>query len=112
MSHDDTDKVVSLDDFRIRTDREFEDEQMAYVEALWGKESFAYNAAIRDMEAMRRGDDDKTLRPPETFHEVYLMVMHIRALANDIARHYGLTDLVRIEDDVGHPTPDPEDPAT
>lgn len=111
MSNDDNDKVVSLDDFRIRLDREFEDEQVAYVEALWGKESFAYNAAIRDLEAMRRGEDDKALRPPETYHEVYLLVLHVRALANDVARHYGLHDLVRAEDDVGQaPTPNNTDP--
>ena len=30
--------VVSLDEYRIREEREFKDEQMLYVEALWGRE--------------------------------------------------------------------------
>jgi hypothetical protein len=96
------DNIVSLDDHRIRTAAEFEDEQMAYLEALWGKESFAFNVAIRDLEAVRRGSDDKALRPPETYHEALHMVLHVRSLANDLARHFGLDDLVRPVDDL-HP---------
>jgi len=95
----DEENVVSLDEHRIRSEGEFEDEQVAYVEALWGRESFAYNVAVRDLEAMRRGRDDGALRPPETYHEAMHMVLHVRALANDIARHFGLTDRVRSEDD-------------
>ena len=91
--------VVSLDAHRIKAEGEFEDEQVAYVEALWGKETFAYNVAVRDLEAMRRGQDDGSLRPPETYHEAVHMVLHVRALANDVARHFGLTDRVRSEDD-------------
>jgi len=103
-------KVISLDEHRIRTEREFEDDQVAYVEALWGKETFAYNVAVRDLEAMRRGDDDGSLRPPETTHEAVHMVAHVRALANDLARHFGLDFLVREEDDIQlEPSDDAED---
>lgn len=91
--------VVNLDAHRIRAESEFEDDGVAYVEALWGRESFAFNVAVRDLEAMRRGGDDGALRPPETYHEAQHMVLHVRALANDIARHFGLTERVRSEDD-------------
>lgn len=109
--NDDDGKVVSLAEHRIRVDREFEDDTVAYVEALWGRETFAYNAAIRDLEALRRGEDDGSLRPPETYYEVYLLVAHIRGLANELARLYGLEDLVRPEDDeaITLPPNPPED---
>lgn len=96
-------KVVNLDEHRIRVEREFEDEMVAYVEALWGRDSFAWNVAIRDLEAMRRDaeEPDKPLRPPETTHEAIMMVLHVRALANDVARHFGLDHMVREHDDVG-----------
>lgn len=96
-----TDAVVDLDEHRIRTEREFEDQQVLYVEALWGKETFAYNVAIRDLEAMRRGTEspNRPLRPPETDYEVELAVRHIRWLGNELARHFGMDDLVRPEDD-------------
>jgi len=97
---DEDPKVVSLDDHRIRIERDFDDDSVAYVEALWGKETFAFNAAIRDMELMRRGQDDGSLRPPETVYEGTLMVLHVRSLANDLARHFGLDELVRDEDDL------------
>lgn len=98
---DDT-PVVSLDDHRIRVEKEFEDEQVLYVEALWGRETFAYNVAIRDIERMRRGMEapGKPLRPPETHYEVELVIQHLRWLANEFARVAGSTDLVRPEDDV------------
>jgi len=92
--------VTNLDDVRIRVGREFEDEQVAYVEALWGKKTYAFNAAIRDLEAMRRGKDDGTLRKPETYHEGMLLVHHVRALANDLARNFGMDHLVREDDDL------------
>jgi hypothetical protein len=96
--------VVSLDQYRIRAEQEFEDEQVAYVEALWGKETYAFNVAIRDLEGMRRGTEDltKPLRTPQTYHEALHMVLHVRALGNDLARHFGLDDLVRPVDDL-HP---------
>jgi len=94
-------KVVSLDAHRIRVEREFADEQMAYVEALWGRETFAFNAVVRDLEALRRGTEDpsKPLRPPETYYEAALLVRHVRGLANALARHFGIDDQVRPEDD-------------
>jgi hypothetical protein len=98
--HDDR-KIVSLDEHRIRVEREFEDNSVAYVEALWGEETFAFNAAIRDLEGMRRGQDDGSLRPPETTHEAISLVLHCRSLANDLARHFGLDHMVREHDDVG-----------
>jgi len=97
----DDDKIVSLDAHRIRTVGEFSDEQVAYVEALWGKETWAFNIAIRDLEAMRRGSGEKELRPPQTYHEVQQVILQVRALANEIARFYGFEELARKGDDVG-----------
>jgi hypothetical protein len=94
-------KVVDLDEHRVRIDREFEDNTVAYIEAIWGEKTFAFNAAIRDLEMMRRGRDDGSLRPPETDHEGRMMVLHCRSLANDLARHFHLMDMVREHDDVG-----------
>ena len=94
------DKIISLEDYRIRTDREFEDEMVAYVECLWGKRTFAFNVAVRDLEKMRRGEQDPTLRPPETDWEALHLAKHVRALANDILRHFNLADFVREEDDM------------
>lgn len=98
---DDPENVVFLEEHRIRSEQEFSDEQVAYVEALWGRETWAFNVAIRDLEVMRRGSEDKSLRPPETYHEVEQVVRHIRALANEVSRFYGIEDLVRREDDFG-----------
>ncbi len=97
---EDSDNIHYLDDYRIRTSREFEDEMVAYLECLWGRETFAFNLAVRDLEKMRRGLTDPELRPPETDWEALHMALHIRALANDVLRHYGLADHVRPEDDL------------
>ena len=70
--------LISLDDFRIRSETAFETHPVAYVEAVWGKDTMAFNAAIQDLEAMRRGLEGE-LRPPETYHEVQHLVLHIRA---------------------------------
>lgn len=94
------DKVISLEDYRIRTEREFEDEMVAYVECVWGKRTFAFNVAVRDLEKMRRGEKDPTLRPPETDWEALHLAKHVRALANDILRHFSLDAFVREEDDM------------
>jgi hypothetical protein len=93
--------VVSLDDHRVRTEREFEGASVLYIEALWGKETVAFDVAIRDLERMRRGteEDSQPLRPPETYHEAVHAVLHVRGLANDIARFFDLADFVRDEDD-------------
>jgi hypothetical protein len=93
-------KVVDLSLHRIRIEEEFQDEQVAYLEALWGKGTFAFNVAVRDLELMRRDRDDGSLRPPETYHEALHMILHVRALANDLARHFGMPDQVRAEDDI------------
>lgn len=92
--------VTSLAEHRIRAEEEFEDEQVAYIEALWGKNTYAFNAAVRDLEGMRRGKDDGSLRPPMTYYEAEHMVLHVRALANDLARHFNMPDMVRAEDDL------------
>ena len=93
--------VVSLDQHRIRANGEFADESVAYVEALWGKSTFAFNAAVRDLEAMRRGTEEPgmPLRPPETYHEATHLIRHVRALANDLARHFKVDDEIREVDD-------------
>lgn len=94
-------KVVDLDQHRIRVENEFEDNTIAYVEAIWGESTFGFNAAIRDLELMRQGKDDGSLRPPETEHEAMMLVLHCRALANDLARHFKLSGMIREHDDVG-----------
>jgi len=105
------DNVTSLDDHRIRAEKEFEDEQVAYLEVLWGKKTYSFNAAVRDLELMRRGQDDGSLRPPETSWEAEHVVFHVRSLANDLARFWNQDHLVREEDDRPE-TPKPtEDPA-
>jgi hypothetical protein len=93
--------VTDLDEVRIRLGVDLKTEAIAYVEAVWGKETYGFNAAIRDLEAMRRGRDDGTLRRPETYYEGMLLVHHVRALANDLARNFGMDHLVREEDDLG-----------
>jgi hypothetical protein len=101
------DNVVSLDEHRIRTLREFEDDAMAYVECLWGRKTFAFNVAVRDLEKLRHGVPSQELRSPETDWEVLHLALHIRALANDVLRHFGLSDYVRPEDDLVKRLPDP-----
>jgi hypothetical protein len=109
---EDSSRVISLDQHRIRSDAEFQDEQVAYMEVIWGRETFAYNLAIRDLELMRRGGEDKTLRPPQTYHELQHLVLHIRALANDLAREYGMEELIREDDDLERPKGEgPHDPS-
>ena len=91
--------LAILDDHRIRKDSEFTDDAVAYVEGLWGKKTFAFNVAVRDLEKMRRGTDDRALREPATYHEALHLVKHIRQLANDVARHFGVIE-IRPEDDL------------
>jgi hypothetical protein len=95
------DGVVSLDEHRIRSEAEMDSELVLYLEGVWGKETVGFNVAIRDLEAMRRGTEEPglPLRIPETDHEVIHAVLHIRALANDVARHFNLEHLVRESDD-------------
>tara|TARA_R110000824_G_scaffold61864_14_gene164174 strand:- start:110 stop:625 length:516 start_codon:yes stop_codon:yes gene_type:complete len=102
----DTSKVV-LDpaDRQLRREREFESEAVAYVEAIWGHETFAFDCAVRDLEAMRRGGEDGTLRPPETDYEAEMLVRHVRDLANELARITGQQHLIRPEDDLRKATP-------
>lgn len=88
-----------LDDHRIRKDSEFTDDMVAYVEGVWGRKTFAYNVAVRNLEQMRRGVDDRALREPATYHEALHIVRHVRQLANDIARHFGVVE-IRPEDDL------------
>jgi len=92
--------VLDPKDRQLRRDREFDSEAVAYIEALWGKETFAFDAAVRDLEGMRRGSEDKELRPPETDYEAELLVRHVRDLANEMARLFGQVHLIRPEDDI------------
>jgi len=82
--------LVDLDKHRIQTELEFPDEQVAYAEFLWGRTTFGYNLAIRDLEQMRRGKDDGSLRPPETYHEIFHLIRNLREMASHIAQTYGL----------------------
>ena len=76
------------------------DEKMASLKVIWGKETFAYDVLIRDLELVRRGvDDGGRLRAPETDHERVLLITHVRALANDLAKAWGFRHLIRPGDD-------------
>jgi len=95
----DDDKVVSLD--QVRALRDFEsDEKLAYIEVLWGRETFAVHAAIRDIMAMQSGQEseDKPLREPETVFEAQVLVDRMRWVANFLAEEWGLDERVRPED--------------
>lgn len=96
------DNLVDLESYRVQVEGEFREEQVAYLEALWGKKTWAFNVAVRDLEKLRRGEDDPVLREPQTYFEVQKLVQHIRGLANDLARHYGYSELVRESDDPGN----------
>lgn len=93
--------VLDFNEKRLRQEREFDGEAVAYVEAIWGQETFAVDFAVRNLELMRRGlDKTKELRPPQTDYEAELIVRHVRDLANDIARSTGQAHLIRPEDDL------------
>lgn len=96
---EETGNISILDDHRIRKESEFTDDMVAYVEGLWGRKTYAFNVAVRNLEQMRRGVDDRSLREPQTYHEALHLVRHVRQLANDIARHFGVLE-VRSEDDL------------
>lgn len=96
---DEHDNVVSLD--RIRALKEFDDDdKVAYVEVLWGEHTFAVHAAVRDLEAMRRGTEDasKPLRDPETAFEAEVLIKRLRWVTNYLAAAWELEHLVRQED--------------
>ncbi|NBR00994.1 MAG: hypothetical protein EBT97_11195 [Actinobacteria bacterium] len=91
--------VSGLD--RIRALRDFDDDvRTAYVEVLWGERTFAVHAAIRDLEALRRGTEppDRPLRDPETVYEAETLVARLRWVTNYLAREWGLEHRVRPED--------------
>lgn len=96
----DEDKVVDLS--RVRTLRDFTaEDKLAYIEILWGEsDTFAVNAVIRDLEALRRGteDEEKPLRDPETEYEGEAILRRLRFVANHLAEAWGLDHLIRPED--------------
>lgn len=100
--------VLDIADKKLRHEREFESEAVAYIEAIWGKQTFAFDAAIRDLEAMRRNSEDKSLRPPETDYEAELLIRHVRDLANEMCRLLNQSHLIRPEDDIRKESPDVE----
>jgi hypothetical protein len=130
MSNDDNDKVIDLHavserfrqgqrphiaDHQAHGGGEVEggddDELLAYVEVMWGFETWQCHTAIRDIEALRRGTErDKALRHPETDHEKMLLLVHLRSLANDLARDWGLSDFIRMGDDLHTQPEEPEEP--
>lgn len=91
-------KVVDLDKYRLKLD--LESPPIAFLEAVWGNQVFGFNAVVRDLEDLRRGGDGGELDNPRTHYEVVLLVKHTRALANDIARRFGLEELINEEDDL------------
>jgi hypothetical protein len=107
MTTDDEPKVINLDQHRLRLAGEgkpgapdLDTDPVAYIEGIWGTDAYGWNAVIVDIEAMRRGGEHLPLRPPETSYEVGLIIRHMRALANDIARQSGMGHLVREEDEL------------
>ena len=104
------DNVVDL--ARVRALKEFEgEEDLAYVEILWGERgAFGVHAAIRDLEAMRKGTEDPAhpLRDPETTFEAEAILRRIRYVANFLAHKWGLDHQVHPEDWQGG-TPPPSD---
>ena len=101
---DDDSKIVDLDRHRIRLALEgkpgapdLDTEPLAYVEAVWGPEVYGWNALVVDLEARRRGGVSLPLRPPATQYEAELLVTHVRGLANDLARQFGLDHLITEE---------------
>lgn len=106
----DNDKVVSLD--QVRALRDFDgDEKLAYIEILWGRETFGVHAAIRDLVAMQsdQESEDKPLREPETVFEAQVLVDRMRWVTNFLARQWGLEERVRPEDWQGDERKLPED---
>ncbi len=75
-------------------------EPLAYVEAVWGPTVYGYNAYTVDMEAHRRGEAPSQLRVPETDYERELIIRHVRALANDLARQFNRPDLIDTDHDL------------
>jgi len=73
---------------------------LAYFEVVWGEDVYGWNAVVRDTEDMRRGGDGVSLEPPRTDYEKEMLVRHVRAVANDMARVFNLAHLVRLGDDL------------
>ena len=71
-----------------------------YKRQVWGEEVYGWNAVIRDTEDMRRGGDGRALAPPRTDYEREMLVRHVRAVANDMARVFNLPHLLKREDDL------------
>jgi hypothetical protein len=108
MSANDDDIIgkpfFALGPHRIRTKGEepldLDTHPVAYFEAVWGEEVYGWNAVVRDTEDMRRGGDGVELAPPRTDYEREMLVRHVRAVANDMARVFNLAHLIRQEDDL------------
>lgn len=104
------DNVVSLD--KIRALKDFDkDDKLAYVEILWGENTFAVHTAIRDLEALRRGteEEEKPLREPETVFEAQVLIDRLRWVTNYLAREWGLEERVNPADWQGDERAIPED---
>ncbi len=99
-------KVVDLDQHRIKLALEgvrvpdLDTDPVAYIEGVWGEDVYGFNAVVKDLEDLRRGGTGGDLGRPRTHYEVELLVKHTRALANDIARHFGLEHLIHTEDEL------------
>lgn len=104
---DDSQNIIDLDKYRIRLaadgkeNPDLDTDPVAYFEVVWGTDAFGWNAIIVDIEKMRvQGKEGLPLRPPETTHEVELIVRHLRSLANDICRQHRLNHIIKPEDDL------------
>jgi len=95
------DPVVDLDRYRMLQEH-VEGEEMAYIEVLIGKDTFATNLCIRDLEAIRQGvEDGKILRDPTTDYERAALIKYLLWFTRFMAKEW----------DMGHLVPaKPEDP--
>jgi len=92
---DENSNVFYIEDYKVQY-------PVAHFEAIWGESEFGWNAKIIEIESLRRGSPlkDLAMRPPETSYEVELIIRHLRAAANDMARSHRLNHLVKPEDDI------------
>ncbi len=98
MSEDDN--LIDLEAYRSEIKPGSDSHPVAYFESVWGESEYGWSAMIVDIEDLRKGNRGLGLRPPETSFEIELLVRHIRAVANDIARDHRMNHLVKPEDDM------------
>lgn len=94
------DNLIDLDSYRSTISPGSDAHPVAYFEAIWGESQYGWSAMIVDIEDLRKGKRGGALRPPETSFEIELLIRHIRAVANDLARDHRMNHLVKPEDNI------------